>query len=1389
MSTILDKVAGGGLLPHVYCKKVTLEKSANDSTATDVTLLLELYQDKNKLLESTWLNDLAGSNQTGGNLIDSIYIQVLPFTKKENVNKLSPSYSGDSKDLTIAISKYHAGASGQMFEGSVYGAKNVFGDGYLPRNNTWKVLQTPNGSESTVEISQNETTKVFDYPEKEEYTDNTFPYAIGVSNSSLIGNLATANPLTTTSVDPGKTEWTDNLDGTAREEVIDGKTYYVIPFEHKITDFKGDNLGFAFYTFLSVPEWVKSLDLLVGDMSLGTDYYTEFLEKFIIEGPINTETVFKDGKLKKTREAFFLPDGTSWEGSVHLHTSMNEAPDGYYGDGGLSIDTAAPPRGWMQGDTHHGSNQEKLRLVEVPNNKIVDFRYTTFEEPLFTALGFGGVSAEQGGKALPVLTDATRKITDFLVPFQKEKRRDFGVDHFGRPLDNEKEFSKLYSARSRKGINRSLFFINTEQLLRGQSNLFPLLFDKLGEMTDAQASKLAITHQDKILKILGKSRILSLKVFRDRVKKRVLNTRYENFANDEVYEEPSTLIGAYSDADGGALPLYEITDVKYFNQTKHRVFLMTDSSVSNKSAGLYRYRLELEFKDGTYEFLYNLYKDLSRAKVLLDTYYDLATSYYTDPLQKELNFDRTFVEKNSQYSKKTFKRYFVNGAFRQEFADLVEDPQATPQFAEYKPWTLVPALLNEIQEVFGLYPSGVNFKDAIFLNLLSPYPEGAGSPASIDLFGRFLKTAIYKIESLLSGTKVNKTGSELDNLGLPNSYSFNNVLSVVVSPADSTIREEHSFDHPSELFEAIDNKNIFSDYLGQSKVLTEGFFGLRNLSVEYYKQRCQLETAKFSPLAQMDEGFYGNDPNINIDWFSDKPDPQPTVKINDDLFKTGLSYLSPSTIRFKDTAIAGQTAGQDLMYKSFASNAVAYLNNQQSDASILHHPSFFDWNNYDSLFINLINSSLNRQENNDADLSVVASEYENPIFGESGNTIVKKLKEPFKRLFEDENITFHNLSNYDEFFGTPMLFDKTPGAKPFIQIDETGHIVPGQFLTEEGYHPDFPLTPDKYSDGGILPVRQFMKFAFNKKQNVIPLEPSTSRINKSWKLKAPNSFKLPFIQDQVNAGWKTKNVIHESINTPFTGTDEEYKYSSFLYFQLNLTARVEYFSGVTDGSLGFNPFENAKNDSRSWKLLEKSILESLVGSDTLFCRLTMYDERLNKKIRLPILDKYFLISLTGQPAAMPAIANLEVDIDQADTERTNDTIRDFDDGGAIFWQSRNYRKLEQFRTMTEKGMMRQGTPRVMPPYKEIYGPDPDPARNGAPAPGSDSAPGSAGGDIPFMPGPPGTPGTINPINPGAGAVPPGTSIGLGQTTLPGSTGDNVQDAPTQGPIGDTSDIY
>ena len=1369
MSSILDTITGGSFLPHVYCKKITVEKSANDSTAVDLTLLLELYQDKNKLLESTWLNNLGGGNQAnGGNLIDSVFIQILPFTKKENINKLFPSFAGSAKTLSQAIAAALPGgpgtaAKGLVFEGSVYGAKNVFGDAYLPRNKTSEVLTKPNGVGADVEVSQNEATKVFDYPEQEEYVQNTFPYAISVSNSSMLGNLSQANPLTKASVDPNDTEWSTSLDGSAREETINGKTYYVVPFEHKITDFTGTDLGFAFYTFLNVPHWVKSLQILNSGTPLPTEHYTSFLEKFIIEGPINTEVVYKDGNLHKTREAFFLPDGTSWEGSVHLHTDTNPAPDGYYGDGGLSKDPSSPERGWMQGESHNSSNQQKLRLVETPNNKIVDFRYTTYEEPLFTALGFAGVTSEAGGKQIPVLTDATRKITDFLMPFQKEKRRDFNLDRFGRHLDSEKEFSKLYCSRTRPGTSRGMFLINTLELLKGQSNLFPLLFDKPGTSTDEEKKKLELTNMPEIEKILNKGKILSLKVYRDRVKKHVINSRYEKYANDESYEEPSVLIGTFSDYGASDPSLIELPNVKYFQNHIHRAFNITDMSVSKEVAGLYRYRLELEYKDGTYEYLYELYRELSKAKILLETYYDLATSYFTDPLLNNLNFDRTFIEKNSQYVKKTFKRYFHNGVFRSEFASLVEDPVKTPQFAENKPWVVVPAVLFSLQKIFGIFPKEINFTDPMFLNLLSPYPEGAGSPKSIELFSRFLKTAIYKVESLLAATKVNKTGSEIDTFGLPDSYTFNNLFNIVVSPADFTIKEHHSFDHPNELFEAINNKNIYSDYLASWSILPEGFSGLRTLSVNYFKQRCHLETAKLSPMAQSDEGFYGNNPSININWFSDQPDPLPTITVKDTFARTAFSYLSPSLIRFQDeTKIAG---GYNLVYKSFSPAANQYLNSEQASVSQLHHHTFNDYANYDALYTSLMNYTFNKQNNPDADLATESMVPPSPTtYGPVADAVAKNLKEPFKRLFDEKNMTFHNGFNYVQFFGDPDGLDKNAGANPISQTGEDDITL----LTEEGYHPDFPLENEKFSDGAILPIKQFKRFIFGNKQNIIPLQASKAKVSKSWKKLLPNSFKLPFIQEQVNSGWKQKDVLHDKIISAFTSTDSEYDYSSFLFFQLNFTVKIEFFQ---------TPNSNFKKDDNSWSLLKQQHL-NLEDGEVLFCRLSMYDERLNKKLKLPMLDKHFLISNVGQ-SIIPVVDSIpapEIEFTkEEEQEITNSIVKDFNDAlptlaAAKFWESRNQLKLRDFHNTLEKGMTNSKERDPMPVYEEIYGPDPSPRNDsGSPPAGTPGGPGM-NGNMPFVPN-----GSTASTSTSLSGQP---AQGIPDTALPGPGVGGMNDEPT-----------
>ena len=334
MSAKLDNITGGGLLPYVYCTSIVL---GSDNT---VTLNLELLQDKALLEDSAWLNDL---NAQGQNFLDSIFIQVLPFRNINNVNRLLPDYNPTAKRGNIYTAKYH------------------LGDNYLPRGALLKpTLITIDGEILDYEISQTFTGetpgKLF------ETEDLKFPSPIQVSNSSLLkGSLAAEDAMP---------NYSDH--GAIDEVLLNGRRYYKIPFQHKETIGENEegieNLGFAYYTFLNVPYWLENLDIGVDVPS-----NSSFFEEFIIEGPPNTEIVYKSGQLQLERRAFFLPDGTSWEGSVHLHAKdVNPDPDGYSGTGAAGPG-AGPGKftGWMVGESHNPKEvQSKLFLRVVDNNKI-----------------------------------------------------------------------------------------------------------------------------------------------------------------------------------------------------------------------------------------------------------------------------------------------------------------------------------------------------------------------------------------------------------------------------------------------------------------------------------------------------------------------------------------------------------------------------------------------------------------------------------------------------------------------------------------------------------------------------------------------------------------------------------------------------------------------------------------------------------------------------------------------------------------------------------------------------------------------------------------------------------------------------------------------------------
>ena len=255
MSAILDNITGGGLLPYIYCKKTTIEDSSIEGKL-DITLHLELYQDKKRLLDSAWLNSLDDNNS---NFLDAMFIQVLEYKTFANVRRILPS--------AVRHGVFNFSSPGR---GSLYGGKIVYGDNYLPRGElgsgyTGGFIDALYGMEMTEKsggVGEN-TQKIFS-----SESDSIKP-PIQVANSSIIGSLSTKNSLLNY-----------EAEGKLREEIVEGRPYYIIPFEYKTTydPEQNENLGFAFYTFLHVPYWANSLDI-------GVNITDEdaFFEKFIVE--------------------------------------------------------------------------------------------------------------------------------------------------------------------------------------------------------------------------------------------------------------------------------------------------------------------------------------------------------------------------------------------------------------------------------------------------------------------------------------------------------------------------------------------------------------------------------------------------------------------------------------------------------------------------------------------------------------------------------------------------------------------------------------------------------------------------------------------------------------------------------------------------------------------------------------------------------------------------------------------------------------------------------------------------------------------------------------------------------------------------------------------------
>ena len=1269
LGTILDEHVGGGLLPHVYCKKITLERWDNPETALSphsvkVTFRFEIYEQVKKLLESQWLNDLGGDN-LASSILDHLYIQLVVYRTSDDIARLRASHDplGDP----------------DKGESNIYLAESK-GDAFLPRgplHGDWvgQALSLPKNEGHF-------------YPTSVPVESQGFAGAltpIKVRTSSLLGDLSNADVLSS------------EKQGKVRTEIKDGKEYYVIPFRtsiqfnpdiEKLHDGQYNNLGVAFYTFLHTPGWMMHNDFW-------QEEFDEFFEQYVVEGPVNTEIVFLGGNVQGTREVFMRPGGKVWEGSVHLHaTGDNPAPDGYAGDGGFG-----PNRGWMVGAVHKpGADQTRLELAQMPNNKIEDFRFTLKPEPLSSYIGFGatpgGYVPESGISQIPTegfgpnYKNLLSLQNIFLSPFQKEARRYLqkigGDPYTGNGahslFDNDSEYSKLYVCRDVGNNARGLFFINFQNLLNNNSFIYPTLINRT-----PGAENLKQAFKDEILSY---SKILELRLYRDRVKKQTINT-YEKFANDEFYEEPSQLVGKISDLSGYNSPIQspELAELSLGgingDSFANRFFMFSDTFPGAHSTGKYQYRLELDFKDGTYHFLYKLLRDLEHAKVNLESYYDLATSGF---VQDGLNIEYSAgyvgdLKHPDSYLKANFKSYFddVYDSFRDpEFVDA-----AYKRFenGDYFPWTEAPPLISKMQEIFGIFPEWAGAVEPQIIAMIDPV---YGSPKGISFFIRMLGICITKIEKLIDSTKVSKK-SDLNTVNLgadaTTEYNLKSQFGYDIS-SDSIIYEHYTFDHPNEIFESVQNESVYVDYLSVGLPLDENFYGLRSLSPGYFDNRCRLDVLKFSDAVLTD--FYGelspNNANTlpgNIAMFKEEIlgdglgtaivyDTDYSPDKHDSFSNQAYSFLTPSIITLSNTSNGAES--YNFHHSSFSQEAMGYIAGDLPlfpGASSGLHEDFSTWLNYEKLLVALSNYKLNTITKGDLDLS---DGYYDGQYSQVVDTLAFETKETYKRYFDNVSLTFHSAVMHDKFYNPVVV-----PSWPVEEID-----------------PNAPLDlQENYSDASLLSSEYFKSLTYSQKQNIIKIprgSQSPAALSMAdYSENLPNSFKIYWVhKNRENFG--ETNQANSIMQTAFANPSS---FSPFFFVHIQMTARIEVFRGASF----------PKKDENSWSLMKQEDL-NLQSDQKLFCRIRYYNEKFLQGIQecLPVLDKYFLVypeAKAGIPSYVPTPAPTE-------PERT------FEHPGPREWEAQHRDKIEEFRTMTQKGISDRSAPRELPPYEEIYGPDPVP---------------------------------------------------------------------------------
>jgi hypothetical protein len=1174
---LLDLNSGASLLPHVYCKKITLQNLSTDAfegalVKVNLEILLKKDTFKNSALYNTVFNDAT--------VKDFLRLQMVPFQNAANISKLIPSSQPaslwDAFGFNASVPNVYTAHNTQIVKNFLSGPANT---NYLPHFSTSDSTSAPGSGQGVVK--QGAPTL---FLQESDVHNNLFAYDFYstpiLANASVNTQGLGANP--GLGFGGGHSQQL-----STREEVVGGESYYILSYEitYEFKKSYGNNLGFLFYCFLDVPGFLEN-------SGLTADQINNMNVKSLV-GPVNTEVVIANGVIATTKEQFFTDAGEEWNGSVHLHTEAN--PDisnpalPYFGDGSKGV-----AKGWMAGFEHvPASQQPKLSLFDVPNTIIEDLRLKT-SSPLETVLGLT-YDQEQKLRVLDTTPEqlALEDVMEYIIsPFQKQTKKylmKFDSSNAVTLYDNDTEYSKLYITRDVDNSSRGVFLIDFQQLLKNNSVLYSSL-----DQVDANTSGFAAD-------IMPFSKLIELKVYRDRVKKKPIGNRYELYANDTLYEHPSELVGTIydqesygdSNSDGTIEEIFLSFSPGSNNSKQIRCFAFTDKQVGEMSAGYYQYRVECLFKDGTQDFLYNMYTNLVVARDKLEKYHALAQGRYSIP-DVALSLQSTTISQLPEsLSKKINIPYYKDGAYSDIF---VNDSQNLFSSDTGYPWEsgdqdnkTVALILTKLGDYFNFDninsskifgPEGLIA--AKLLPLLSPE---TGSPSGIGIAIMMADSIINHMESLLGLGKLSKSGSSLTSkIKTIGGYDLSNInftqdsLATVSSRA-SIIKEHHSYDSPSEIFKALSNEDIYVDYLSAAEPIISNDLGPLRINVNDYRQRCILEASKLVK----EEYASDIDSNFNTSGLTQSPG---------SLSDTGYQYMSPSIVRISDPGKGSHGAGSYHHHLSFFT---------QGDNGQVSYDNDIDLDSHHDILVALVNYSLNKKDIDDADLT--PGYYTKPADLEIDYKS-STLKESYKDMFGSIGFAIYNEASYSE------AYDKPAGAlSPKIINPTTNKLISETTFNDKDVNDSY-YTKIFYENNNV----------FNRPTGVRFLYPN----NLDWKPSDPNIFKLQY----KNIPLDKLNVLYADVldvyNTP--QNPGNIKNHSFYYIHSNLLAEVQVYDTT-------NVTSNLKNDDLVWRTLQKTDIDNLGDLGSLLCRYIMFEEKNSHDLKIPIINKIFILK-TGNISAM-----------------------------------------------------------------------------------------------------------------------------------------------------------